>query len=685
MVEKNTCKAYLYYETNLNNRVVLKETSFLRSYDNKIALPEVYYTRDRLYKASIRVNSPVSKIEKCDIVELVFSDKGDYFYNVVGMSALSENTAEIELSLNAILTAGGASNVQFIYGHITRGHTWHDRVTITPEPYMFSDYLKHGPATSAIGPGPQLRGDDPTPRRRTFTHLIVSSVDLTEYDDSVNTPDTNPVGWFFGNKEVGYNLNRLKVKRMNESETTTFYVHRGGLFFYPDSLGYKLGGSLSLFYKTPSVNGMLEQLVGLAYDDPVFAEYMVPDDSIKEIIKTDNGKITSISGTYGKYTTGISEKHNALGMFSPNYIAEFEYVPNGVHIHNKKILKVYTGVTATVLATGQSIHYTGADLADWTGDPNNEQGFEITMWADPSPGGRNYLMFTHVENAGSPTYLGDLTTALASEGWQKPTVRTENSYGVILAERQINQEIFNRFCDLSLIGVSAGLGAAGGALKGAASAVDTARLATQVSGYNVPVGLGTRMMAAPGRLPGAYGVYNAMQGAGQMSQNVGGPAGAIGDINGIIGGAVRKIDLENRNFGTVLQVGNNSISNLRVSNQFVLNMFIPSLRDAKQLEIMFNTYGYTQYTDAVELQHTNPDEIFSLRPNFTYMQVPDCIVTTSHSLPGMPLSEEFKEMIANQFRGGVFIRRRTVNNEDIYKDIQNNYYSDAIQKTEDKK
>lgn len=686
MVEKNTCKAYLYYETNLNNRVVLKQTLFLRSYENKIALPEVYYTRDRLYKASIRVNSPVSKIEKCDIVELVFSDKGDYFYNVVGMSALSESTAEIELSLNAILTAGGAANVQFIYGHITRGHTPHDKVPLTPEPYMFTTNLAHWGASGEIGPHKES-GYETT---RKDEDLIVSSVDLAV--DSVSTPDTDPLTWFFGNKEVGYNLQRIKVRPLSEGETTSFYVFPPGWKYLTDAgqnpAGLKLGGSLGLFYKSELVNKTLNYLVGLAYDDPVFSEYTVPGDSIAFIKKTPAGAVTSIVGTFGAYVTGKKRMEglphdDKLNDFSPKSIAD-AYSKLGVHIHNKKILKAYVGFTASVLATGQSLHYSGADLIDWTGDPTSEAGFGLSMWSDPSPGGRNYLTFLNVANAGLGAVSGDLTTSLASEGWQKPTVRTENSYGVILAERQINQEIFNRFCDLSLVGLSAGLGAAGGALKGAAATADAARLATQVSGYNVPAGLGARMMAAPGRLPGAYGVYNAMQGAGQMAQNAGG-TGVIGDIDGILGGTARKMDLQNRNFGTVLQGGNNSIYSKVANNKFVLNMFVPEIVDAKQLELMFNTYGYTQYTDVAELQHAsmaNGTEIFALRPYFTYMQVPDCIVTTYQSFPGMPLSEEFKEMIANQFRGGVFIRKAPVANEDIYNEIQHNYYSEGYQKPE---
>ena len=650
------CSVTLYYDTGLSPRVTLLRANKLDEWHNRLSLKDVYFTRDNIYKGSIRLNQPVSKVESADIIKIhvVGADNRveDYYYDVLSVNGLSADTTEVRLQIDPILSLGGAVNIDFAYGHITRGHTYRDRVTLTPEPYIFSDNLKKYTSV-LVWPDKNLDASS----LAHDTDLIVSSVALDQWDDSVNTPDANPLKWFFGNKEVGYNLNRLRIQQI-ASPTKFFLV---GSEYQPGGFVVNLG-SLEVFEKTPSVRASLEYLVGLAYDDPVFSEYKIPSAYISIIKSADEkGGIDSIAGHEITWLTGTNNNvPNSLRNFCEKGIMEsstVKYMPG-----NSKILKCYSAIVATAQATGQTLMYSGADLETWGANRNPNTGVKIRVWCDPTPGGRNYLTFMEVANSG-----GLLTRSLASEGWQKPTVKTETSFGYTLAQRQISAEIFNRFCDVAgALALTAGLGVAGGL----GAAAGGAMLNAEATGTALSFGERTF-------LSGAQGLSDLATSEGAKtfarSQTIQG----VKSGGSIPGAYARMLDLQARNFGTVMQVGNNNGYAIAARNTFELNLYAPTGTDIKQLDYMFNTYGYTQYTDVVQLQDEvkyDPDgnvSVFALRPNFTYLQIPDCVIrcagSNNNTLNLTALAEE-------QFKAGVFIQRKIPELGREAELIRGNYY-----------
>lgn len=654
------CSVTLYYDTGLSPRVTLLRANKLDEWSHRVTLEDVYFTRDSIYKGSIRLNQPVGKVELADIIKIqvMGADKRlvYYYYDVLSVNGLSADTTEVQVQIDPILSLGGAEKISFAYGHITRGHTYKDRFTLSPEPYIFSDNLKQY-QSARVWPAKTVDDLDKYFEWTASKKLIVSSVALDEYDDSVNTPDTNPVKWFFGNKEVGYNLNRLRLPRARWS--TRFETGIGG------NIGDL--GTLEVFEETPSVRANLEYLIGLAYDDPVFSVYDIPPQYISIGKLNDRGGIDYIKGNRLDCRTGTYEAYH-----SPNIMRNF--CPEGIaNPKNSKILKCYSAIVASVRATGQTLMYSGADLETWgvveTWEVDPRRGVEFCVWCDPTPGGRNYLTFEGVANSG-----GILTRSLASEGWQKPTVKTETSFGYTLAQRQISAEIFNRFCDVAgALALTAGLGVAGGL----GSLAGDAMLNAEATGTALSFGEKTF-------LGGAQGLSDlaTSQGAKKLAsmQKVKG----FNSAGSIPGAYARMQDLQARNFGTVIQVGNNNGFAIDSANTFNLNLYAPTARDIEQLDYMFNTYGYTQYTDVVMLQKEikgNADgSVFALRPHFTYLQIPDCVIryggdkysanskynSNTHNV--MVLAEE-------QFKAGVFIQReipRVVDSEAEL--IKGNYY-----------
>lgn len=641
------CSVTLYYNTGLSHRVTLLRSSTLDKWPGRESLKDVYFTRDSIYKGSIRLNQPVAKVERADIIKIhvVGADNRveDYYYDVLSVNALSADTTEVQVQIDPILSLGGAVNIRFAYGHITRGHTYNDRVTLSPEPYIFTDNLKNYQSAD-VWPAKTVDDlDKGGPEWYSTYKLIVSSVALDKMDiDGVNTPDANPVKWFFGNKEVGYNLNRLRFPKA--AEPTLFQTDngQGGDRW----IGYL--GALEVFEETPYTKASLEYLVGLAYDDPVFMEYNIPPQYIT-IEANDKGGIGTIKGNYLDCVTG---SHNCLRNFCTEGIANLA----GVKPKNSKILKCYSAIVANVMATGQMLMYSGADLELWGLDP--KLGFEFYVWCDPTPGGRNYLTFKGVANSG-----GILTRSLASEGWQKPTVKTETSFGYTLAQRQISSEIFNRFCDVvGALALTAGLGAVGGLGSAAGGAMANA----EATGTALSFGERTFLSGAQ-----ELGDLATSQGAKKLasSQMIKG----LGSAGSIPGAYARMQDLQARNFGTVMQVGNNNGFAILAKNTFELSLYAPTVTDINQLDYMFNTYGYTQYTDVVQLQEEikGNGSVFALRPNFTYLQIPDCVIRNGG---GKNNTRNVTALAEEQFKAGVFIQREIPELGREAELIKGNYY-----------
>lgn len=649
------CSVTLYYNTGLSPRVTLLRANELDTWHSRLTLKDVYFTRDSIYKGSIRLNQSVSNVENADIIKIhvVGADNRveDYYYDVLSVNGLSADTTEVQLQIDPILSLGGAVNINFAYGHITRGHTYRDRVTLSPEPYIFSDNLKKYESVlvwpnKSLSPSGLVHDKD----------LIVSSVALDQMDvDGVNTPDANPVKWFFGNKEVGYNLNRLRIPKIDSP--TKFFV-RGS----EHQSAYEVNlGNLEVFESTPYTAASLEYLVGLAYDDPVFSEYKIPSAYISIIKSADEkGGIISIAGNDVSWLTGTNNNNSLSNFCEKGIIDSVNYIPG-----NSKILKCYSAIVASVQATGQTLMYSGADLETWGQGRNLNIGVKFSVWCDPSPGGRNYLTFDGVANSGSV-----LTRSLASEGWQKPTVKTETSFGYTLAQRQISAEIFSRFCDVvGALALTAGLGVAGGL----GSVVGDAALNAEATGTALSFGERTFLSGAQG-----LGDLATSQGAKKLasSQMING----VKSGGSIPGAYARMQDLQNRNFGTVMQVGNNNAFAIGTRNTFELNLYAPTKTDIKQLDYMFNTYGYTQYTDVVQLQDEVKNDqdgnvsIFALRPNFTYLQIPDCVIRDAG---GNSNTHNVKALAEEQFKAGVFIQRKIT--DQLYrgneaKMIRGNYY-----------
>jgi len=661
------CSVTLYFATGLSPRVTLLRASILDKWPNKISLKDVYFTRDSIYKGSIRLNQPVAKVETADIIKIhvVGADNRveDYYYNVLSVNALSADTTEVQLQIDPILSLGGAVNIRFAYGHITRGHTYRDRVTLSPEPYIFSDNLKkyHG---AEVWPAKELN-DLNHPIPDSYTDLIVSSVALDKMDvDGVDTPGPDLAKWFFGNKEVGYNLNRLHLPQISMTSPTKFVF---GLYEEPGTVAGGTGidlGRLQLFKRTPYTNLSLEYLVGLAYDDPVFSEYKIPNAyiSIRETLPDNKGGIDTIFGNALTCQTGETNNYlpHSLRVFCEEGIAKLA----GVKPKNSKILKCYSAIIASVVATGQMLIYSGADLESWGRDRNPKLGVKFGVWCDPTPGGRNYLTFLDVANSGS-----FLTTSLASEGWQKPTVKTETSFGYTLAQRQISAEIFNRFCDVvGALALTAGLGVAGGL---GAAAGDT-MLNAEATGTALSFGERTFLSGAQG-----LGDLATSEGAKKLasSQMIKG----VQSGGSIPGAYARMQDLQARNFGTVMQVGNNNGLAITARNMFELDLYAPTATDIIQLDFMFNTYGYTQYTDVVQLQdemERDPEgnaSVFALRPNFTYLQIPDCVIRRGE---GKSNTRNVTALAEEQFKAGVFIQRKIPELGKEAQMIWDNYYED---------
>ena len=504
----------VYFNTGFNGTDIPADASVLSNAQNK-TYPDYYYIREDIDKPIIRIKDTYENLCDVDYVKIESGTRTSYFFAVP--SSISQGVTALSLDLDALLTIGGAKNVQYSSGWQERGHIAKaDDVlfeNISSEPWTPSTpleavNLKAIESTKEYTPGE----DDPeTPEDY---EIISSNIKMIapgqgsalgdgtltqEVIEGIVAGDTDPVMYF------------PAIQTPSEEDSTDFILYDGTQTDAPTPSviyrRFKITGMSAYNAKNANVQNAVSKLFS-AGQLQLQASYKIPWEYIDE-----SGGRTSepVAGWFSRICGYHQETtENTLPFV---YEGDDHYV-----VKNKKCLETYRKYIIVNLASGDMSIKSPHEIYD-----GESTAPKILVWADPTSTGKPYARFSYIKD--NPLQWADCVKGLQ---WSNNMLCMEGASGSLwnsinaafanqtLQRQQTEADLNNRYASMK---------------QGNAMAMSSLDYATQTLmfdeqkkqiGTNYGQSLGSSLGQALGALFGAGSAGSGAAGAAVMG------AGAIG-------------------------------------------------------------------------------------------------------------------------------------------------------------
>lgn len=388
----------------VNEIICYKNTGFDRN--NRPSTPAVLatatattfpsiWTYQNLDLLSVRIKAGYNDIADVDYVKI-----GTKYYVVTGLVMLTEQTAELSLSLDPIVSAGGIGVIKVVGGWDERAHVSNDNLfgNILSEPFSPSNRLERttpiAVTTSDYGEG--------------ALQVVASTVDLTQVGDYADQY------YDAASKEVSL----VSVPRIPTVKVETKVEIR-------DVDGTSLGGynvPLTSMYSLTNekVKEGIVKARSLGIESAVTACYLIPNGtSYHGIADADTGVYTQIYNIRTPIqlpsTDGFPYKY---GTYKPK---------------NNKAYALFNSYLIFSVGSGDSREYDAHDIY------NNDVSPQLVSLADLSPGGRPYI--------GPKYYLGHETRpfqdCISGCVWRNSPLAYTEASGSLLNKAQSRRQYYD--------------------------------------------------------------------------------------------------------------------------------------------------------------------------------------------------------------------------------------------------
>lgn len=386
----------VYFNTGFNGVDIPADPSVLELCPKKV-YPDVYYVREDIDKPSIKIKDTYENLCNVDYCKIETANKTCYYF--AAPASLAQGVTQLSLDLDALLTMGGAKNINYISGWQERGH-------ITKA----EDKLFHNIASESWTPSNPLRAvhvsNLPVHENRTGdVHLVMTNIDfksLGKLDDSVMDVITGEI-------EGDPKMYLPKIKTPPVEDSTEFKVWDSAgdqykSFTTPGTVLYELD------------NEKIRKGVNKLYSAgqlQLQASYTIPreyiDDYNTEMEKemyTMTGLFISVAGAH--YTVNASN-------------IPFEYSPTGYTVKNKKCLETYRTFVLVNLGSGDMSIKQPHEIYNPDYPTANPK---IRVWADPTSTGKPYARFDYIRD--NPLQWSDTVKGLQ---WANAQLSLEGASG----------------------------------------------------------------------------------------------------------------------------------------------------------------------------------------------------------------------------------------------------------------
>ena len=497
----------LYFNTGFNGVDIPASSAVLANATQK-TYPQTYYVREDVDKPVIRVNDTYENVCDVDYCKIVTANKTCYYF-VSAVEVLSKGVMALYLDLDALLTMGGAANLNYTSGWQERGHI-----------AKTDDVLFGNVAAEDWRPSQPLHNKNQTTLKMTSqvqndVNVAISNIDLSALGRDQSSADAQTViEGIDGNGDVQMYFPSIKAPTMPTGFNMWDYLNGAYMGFeIPQTTAYDVGNT--------TVKQGLDKLYSCGQLQ-LQASYKLPKEYIESMTSDhlNPGRIASIRGGHAEL---------ALTGNIP-----FEYTEGGYTPKNKKVYATYRTINLAAIGTGDLISRNPEDLYD-TSNPATAP--TVRLWADPTSTGKPYARWSYIK--GSTIPFSDCVKGLQ---WANSQLVMEGASGSMWnsistayanqsAERAMSQNQFN---------LSGTLGQ---------GAIQAKKMAIEAEQSNVNAGLG-----AIGKIAGLFGAKDTTE---FISKGVGAASGiAQTGVNQMYAAQQLEQNLESLNINMAQAKGN---------------------------------------------------------------------------------------------------------------------------------
>lgn len=392
-----------YFNTGFNGVDIPAKPSVLENATKRV-YNDNYFLREDLDKPVLSVNDTYAHLRDCDYVKLEPKQGNDdgvtcYFFCVP--SAQARGTTSLALDLDALLTMGGAENLNYISGWQERGHIAKADDdyfnNVAPENFSPSRPLILRGGSNDIEASDTASND---------ASIIVSTVDL------MDTATGSTVDVITGVDSLGEEKMYFPQIKVNGDDYITEFdqlVSWADPSTSPLFTFFKLPSTTAFLYSNSKVKEGLKALYS-AGQLSLMASYIIPKSYLSpstpiEVYSDKVGAIHRIKGLY----ENISVSGNDY---------KFAFPVDNYTVKNKKAYSLYHQYELLNVASGAMVIKDAHDLyKDGDEKPN------VILWVDPSPNGKPVTRFAYIRDSenlfsdavyGSPWYQQQLVFEGAS-------------------------------------------------------------------------------------------------------------------------------------------------------------------------------------------------------------------------------------------------------------------------------
>lgn len=339
--------------------------------------------------ANIRVKADWDTIKDVDYCAMANGTDTAY-YVVTNVTMRSGVTAELQLTLDPLTSAGGVDNVTVISGWAKRAHAASDTIfdNILPEPW--------GPSNRLVIRKKKVIHDSPSG----YKNLVVATCNLYQVNNYqaqlakvAESEDAQGVAWpelpVMPEPEEG------ETNTWKGGSTVTFTEQTG------DTHDYKLPGLYVYDLEDDIVTRGINTVRSLGIESAIASMYVIPADDVT----LHETSLTVQVPIPGDHKIPILKLYDHVTGKVTEYTSGMPYLY--ATTKNKKALALYSGYIVTSLASGDSKSYSAYDLYAGGSSPD----FAVTC--DPSPDGTVYCQPTWYEGAQTQK----LEQAVSSTPW----------------------------------------------------------------------------------------------------------------------------------------------------------------------------------------------------------------------------------------------------------------------------
>lgn len=406
----------VYFNTGFNGVDIPAEPSVLEQATKKV-YPDVYYIREDLDKPFIKIKDSYDNLCNVDYCKIETTSRTAYFFAVP--EALSQGVTQLSLDLDALLTMGGAKNLDYSSGWQERGHiTKAEDVlfeNIASESWTPSQQLEAKHITMIESNKSEIEGQEGPANR----DVIMCNVDLKSLEnEAIQNAVEAIAGKYNGSNEMY--MPGIPVPDYNNSTFFGVWDENpvpGNPSIPPETINYKIIGTAAYDLTNSRVRKAIKTLFS-AGQLQLQSSYRIPgmyvDDALTKLEKSgETYDPDSDSGLYSKIV-GYRQVYNANNL-------PYIYTIPDYTIKNKKVYDTYRSYIIVNLGSGDMSIKSPHEIYN---SANPTAAPAVRMWADPVATGKPYARFDYIKD--NPLQWADTVKGLQ---WANVQICLEGASG----------------------------------------------------------------------------------------------------------------------------------------------------------------------------------------------------------------------------------------------------------------